>query len=185
MRVKGQYILPKVLFTLQNVVVATMAGGGRTSRDAYKTFRTFDQLQKITNERLRQTVKYAIGKKYIRVTHRNGKDYLELTKEGKSVVGKLAVESLRPQRRKIWDKKWRMVMFDIPETEKKRRDGFAANLKRLGFLQVQKSAFVYPYPCFEELEVLADFHRVKPYLTWMVADSMTPSAQFRKRFKLV
>lgn len=101
------------------------------------------------------------------------------------MVGKLAVESLRPPKQKTWDKKWRMVMFDIPETEKKHRDGFAANLKRIGFLQVQKSAFVYPYPCFEELEVLADFHQVGAYLTYMTVESMTPSSQFIKRFKLV
>lgn len=185
MRVKGQNILPKVLFTLQNVVIATIMCGGRTSRDAYKTFRTFDQLQKITNERLRQTVRYAINKRYIRVTHRNGRDYLELTKEGKLVVGKLAIKSLRPPKQKIWDKKWRMVMFDIPETEKKRRDGFAGNLKRIGFLQVQKSAFVYPYPCFEELEVLGNFHQVGSYLAYMTVESMVPSTQFIKHFKLV
>ncbi len=185
MRIKGQHILPKVLFTLQNVVVATMASGGRTSRGAYKTFRKFDQLQEITNECLRQTVRYAVGKKYIRVTHRNGKDYLELTKRGRLIVGKLAVESLRPQKQNTWDKKWRIVMFDIPETEKKRRDGFAGNLKRIGFLQVQKSAFAYPYPCFEEIEALADFHQVCPYLTYMTVESMTPSSQFLKRFRLV
>ena len=74
--------------------------------------------------------------------------------------------------------------FDIPEIFKKNRDGFAANLKHIGFVQIQKSAFAFPYPCGEELEVLADFHQVTNFIHIIVADSISNDNKVKKHFSL-
>lgn len=185
MRVRGQYVLPRVLSTLGNVAIALVAtSGSRTSAAAYKTLRTFNDLQKISDQQLRQSVRYALGRKFIKVTHREGRNYLELTDKGRRLTGRAAVQNLQPRPQKVWDRKWRIVMFDIPEVKKTKRDGFAANLKRLGFIQIQKSVFVFPYPCFEEIEILMDFHTVEAHVTCILADSVQPERQLQKRFKL-
>ena len=36
-----------------------------------------------------------------------------------------------------------MVLFDIPETQKKIRDSLRKKLKKLGFLEFQKSVFIF------------------------------------------
>ncbi len=184
MRIKGQYLLPKVLSTLGNATIALASGGSHTSAGAYRMFRTFAALQEISDKQLRQSVRYAIDKKFIRVTFRNGTKHIEVTAEGRRILGRAAIEALKLSSRRTWDHVWRIVLFDIPETYKKSRDGFAANLKRVGFIQIQKSAFVFPHPCTGELEVLADFHDVAKFLNFIEASSISDDEKLRKHFKL-
>lgn len=46
---------------------------------------------------------------------------------------------------KPWDKKWRLVIFDIPEKQRSLRENFRRKLKELGFGMVQKSVWVSPH----------------------------------------
>jgi len=50
-----------------------------------------------------------------------------------------------------WDNKWRLVIFDIPQEFHNKRNRFRKRLKSLGFYKIQKSVFVFPYPCENEL----------------------------------
>jgi|GEM_PF-3245548 len=183
MRIKGQRVVPKILSTVENMLIAPLYGDGTTS-GIYRAFRAFDRLQAIPDEQLRQTVRYVIGKKYVELTHDGDGTRVVLTEAGKKLVGRLAIDALKPPKQKEWDGIWRVVMFDVPETLKTRRDGFAANLKRLGFAQIQKSVFVLPHPCFEEVELLADFHQVALYITCIEGNYMEPGGPLKKHFKL-
>jgi len=184
MRIKNQTVLPRILMTLVNAAIAFGGPHGRTARGAHQAFRKFDQLQDITDEQLRRSIYHAIGKKYITITNGEKGTTIRLTTAGKQLAGKAAVEMLRPAVPPVWDKKWRIVLFDIPEGFKKSRDGFAANLKRIGFTQIQKSAFAFPHPCFEELVVLMDFHKVRPFVTCIVAEQLEHSKQLEKLYSL-
>ena len=184
MRLKNNHILPKVLMTLVNAAIAFGAPGTRTSRGAYQAFRRFDKLQKITDAQLRQTVRYAVGKKYISITQNDRGISITLLKEGKKLAGEFAIRELRPAIPPQWDEKWRIVMFDIPEEFKKERDGFARDIKRIGFAKIQKSVFAFPHPCFEELQVLMDFHGVRRFVTLVVAETLEHSRSLEKTFRL-
>lgn len=50
---------------------------------------------------------------------------------------------------KPWDKKWRILVFDIPEEIRWRRDVFRRKLKELGFGMYQQSVWISPHP-FED-----------------------------------
>jgi phenylacetic acid degradation operon negative regulatory protein len=50
-----------------------------------------------------------------------------------------------------WDKKWRMVIFDIPEVTRRDRDFLRSQLQWLGFLELQKSVWIFPYEIKSEL----------------------------------
>ena len=50
-----------------------------------------------------------------------------------------------------WDNTWRVVIFDIPQELHNKRNRFRHRLKLLGLHKIQKSVFVFPYPCEEEL----------------------------------
>ena len=60
-----------------------------------------------------------------------------------------------PPHTKKWDGKWRLVCFDIPETEQYVRKLFQSKLSDIGFYRLQNSVFVFPYEC-SELINLAD-----------------------------
>lgn len=49
----------------------------------------------------------------------------------------------------VWDKKWRIVAFDIPETHSLTRNLFRRRLKELGFKQLQKSIWISKAGCTE------------------------------------
>lgn len=53
--------------------------------------------------------------------------------------------------RKKWDGKWRVVIFDIPEKKRKRRDDLRDQIKGLGFGMLQESVWISPFPIEEEL----------------------------------
>ncbi len=72
-----------------------------------------------------------------------GNTILRLGSQG----GKLLDETLPLYKlqRKPWDKKWRLLIFDIAEEFKVFRDGLRNKLKELGFAMWQKSVYVSPH----------------------------------------
>jgi len=60
-------------------------------------------------------------------------------------------------RPKKWDGKWRLIIFDIPAASNVIRDVFRGKLKEFGFCQLQKSTWIYPFECTEEIKLLRDF----------------------------
>ena len=55
-----------------------------------------------------------------------------------------------------WDGKWRLVIFDVPEKDKKAREALRYKLKDLNFVRLQDSIWVTPYPCEDEIRFLRE-----------------------------
>lgn len=89
-----------------------------------------------------------------------------------------------PKRPIVWDSKWRIVMFDVPNHLKKSRDGFAGLLKSFEFEHMQKSVFVSPYPCEEEIEAAADYYNISDCVDMIVAERISREGEFKRLFKL-
>lgn len=66
-----------------------------------------------------------------------------------------------------WDKKWRLVAFDIPNGKSRSRKKFVIKLQDLGFTMLQKSLWVHPFPCFEQVEHIAGHYNVLRYCSLM------------------
>lgn len=63
-------------------------------------------------------------------------------------------------------------MFDIPQTHERQRYLFRAKLKMLGFQMIQKSVFVIPYPCEEELSRICRTLRLLDHVDVIVAETI-------------
>lgn len=85
----------------------------------------------------------------------NGSVRIELTHKGKIIIRQYKLDELKLNPPKKWDRKWRVIIYDIPHRFKKARDGFREKLKQLGLYQLQKSVWVSPYDCLAEIEFLA------------------------------
>jgi len=84
---------------------------------------------------------------------------------------------------KPWDRKWRIVVFDIPEKPfKKQRDIFRSKLKSLGFYLLQKSVFVCPFVCEEELGYVTSHLEIGDYVDVIIADSIGFREEEIKKF---
>ena len=92
--------------------------------------------------------------KYIAVIHTKNGVKLELTKRGKYIAQN--IKDGNRDKPPSWDGVWHVVMYDIPSKHKHERDMFRAKVKELGMYQLQKSVWVYPYDCKEEIQFLCD-----------------------------
>lgn len=109
------------------------------------------------SRRMLNTFKYLLDKGYIKKKYRGKQLYISLTDEGRKKARQFSIDTLTIARVKRWDKKWRMVLFDVEEKRKLTREALRGKLKELGFYQLQKSVWVHAFPCERELHKLEDF----------------------------
>ncbi len=93
----------------------------------------------------RNAVDRAVKRKLIVRERKNGKVVFVLSSKGKRHAEKIYLK-LAMAKKKRWDGKWRLFIFDIEEKTRRKRDFLRRELVDFGFYPFQKSVFVYPYP---------------------------------------
>jgi len=93
----------------------------------------------------------------------------KLTLEGKKRLENI-LPSFLPQ--KHWDKKWYLVIFDIPEKIKRKRDILRENLKLLGFGQLQASVWISPINYLKNIEQLIKDYDIESYVILSETDKL-------------
>jgi len=117
-------------------------------------------------------------------TNRQGKSFVCLTKKGERKLESLDLDDLVIAKPKKWDGKWRVLIFDLPVRFKKAREAFRWKIKDLGFRQLQKSVWIYPYPCGEELVFIAEFFNVTNYIEILTVEKILSEVELKKHFGL-
>lgn len=84
-----------------------------------------------------------------------------------------------------WDNKWRIVVFDIPERLRRARDDLRDKLQELGFYELQKSVFVFPFECRDEIDFVIEFFDLRKYVRIGVLESIDNELHLKKIFKLI
>lgn len=107
---------------------------------------------------------------------------LSVTKKGRARLKKRNFDTLRIARPKQWDKKWRIVFFDIPEEQKAGRNALSFKLRTLGFLPLQKSVWIHPFPCREEITQVSETFGTSKYVTYLETSFIDNQTALRKRF---
>jgi DNA-binding transcriptional regulator PaaX len=108
---------------------------------------------------------------------------VKLTKEGRVLLKRILSEDITIKKTK-WDGIWRIVAYDVPERRKKERDYFRLRLLELGFVEVQKSMYVIPYECLQEIAVFAQSLGLASYVLYMNTGSLPQNEEYKKRFAL-
>jgi DNA-binding transcriptional regulator PaaX len=150
-----------------------------------KAFRKWKR-SKSYNRRKVYDAFYQLRKKgAIKIERKNHQIYISLTEEGKKLAGWLQIDALKIKRPKKWDKKWRIIVFDISELKRLYRDAFRGKLKELGFYPLQKSVWICPFDCRDEIELLREFFGLKEKeLRLIVAESIGNDKWLRKIFQI-
>jgi Phenylacetic acid-responsive transcriptional repressor len=91
------------------------------------------------------------------------------------------VEHPRPER---WDGVWRVVMYDVPEHSAQFRRELCVKLAKIGFFEYQRSVFVYPYPCLEQVRMLQDLYDAHRYVRYAEATHIDADKALRVFFGL-
>ena len=121
----------------------------RVSARRYKEHRDYEK--SIFNERIKYLKRQGLINHIV-----EGKDgYFEITAKGLTKIKKFQIDEMEIKRPEIWDKKWRVVSFDIPEKHKTARNILRTKLIELGFEKIQESVYVHPFDCTEEITQLS------------------------------
>lgn len=107
---------------------------------------------------------------------------IALTEEGKKQAGKYQIDDLEIIRPKKWDKKWRLVIFDIPSQQSTQRNAFRRKLKELGFYPLQKSVWIHAFDCKEEIALLREFFGLNKRQIQVLLVKRLENDSFLKRF---
>lgn len=91
------------------------------------------------------------------IQRKNKQMYVFLTEEGKRKAGRFQINSLQITKPQKWDGKWRILMFDIEEQHRIKREALRGILKQLQLHQLQKSVWIHPFDCKDEVDLLRDF----------------------------
>lgn len=84
-----------------------------------------------------------------------------------------------------WDKKWRIVIFDIPERSRLSRERLRFFLKDLGFKMLQNSNWICPYGDFDEIQNYIKEEKIEKYVILIVSDKISNELLYKKKFDLL
>jgi len=160
-----------VLFELYNFTGGiTQCFSNHSNQKAVGNFINYEKWKKDKGYDLLEKFRYLVRKGYIeKYLSAKGETEFKLTEKGiKKVL--LDLPELENVKRETWDKKWRIVVFDVSEKCRKERDYLRALLKHWKFLQLQKSVYVYPFDCLEYINRAKASLNVSPSVQYILAD---------------
>lgn len=115
-------------------------------------------------ENVRRSLYRLKKNKYIKIRKVGKQKFkLELTKKGRKLLERYNFTDFKLKPNTAWDGQWRIFVFDIPEKRRAMRDALRDKLKKLGFFQFQKSVWIYPFECEEEMEYICEFVGVQNF----------------------
>ena len=127
---------------------------------------------KIDRKRIYDAIKRLNKKRLIELVEKGSDTYIKITAKGKDLSKRFNYDDLELLKHKKWDKKWRLVIFDIPEKNKKERNALSEKLKDMGLYPLQESVFIYPHDCQNEIDFICEFLSISRYVNYCVVESI-------------
>ncbi|HET8581140.1 MAG TPA: CRISPR-associated endonuclease Cas2 [Candidatus Paceibacterota bacterium] len=129
--------------------------------------------------RLKSVASRLAEKGMVRFVTIAGRTHIEITEAGRRELQRHEAGTKKPRR---WDRRWRMVMFDIPENRHRLRDAFRRRLAAFGFYRLQDSAWVYPYDCEEFVSLLKTDIGTSGSILYLIVESIERDKPLREHF---
>ncbi len=103
---------------------------------------------------LKRTLKRLEEQKLVEISEENGKQIVKITGVGQRRILRYAIDELAVEKPRIWNGKWILVSYDIPNELKKQREIFQEYLKAWVFYPLHESVYLHAYPCEKQVEFL-------------------------------
>lgn len=133
-------------------------------------------------EDVAQKLYYLKQKKLIKTIIKNNQKFYEITKKGRELIAWEKIDEVTKKKSGEWDGYLRIAMFDIPEDKKSTREIVRKKLEKIGFIQEQKSVFIYPFECKEEIDAISYFCSSKTYIKYLVVQIIEGQEEIIKKF---
>jgi len=177
---------------VQNAILTTLLVGGMIVIGAAPRL----DLLKLLGARKRNLyrLKYQINDTLLRLVRKglvtfvekDGRKFARLTPAG---TERLRLEqqkaALLLQKNKRWDKRWRVVIFDIPEYRRGTRDKLRLTMRTSGFYRLQDSVWLYPYDCEDFMTLVKADLKIGNAILYMVVEKIENDVKIKEAFNLL
>lgn len=172
---------------LQRIILETVSAAGVLSVAlvAPNALQTLQKLGLIPKQRQKEIIhasRYRLVKAGLLARNEHG--YLALTSKGEAKLRRLEACDYKIKRPRKWDRKWRMLIFDIREERRHVRDKIRNTLKAIGFEKLQYSVWVYPHDCEDLITLLKADFKIGKDLLYIISDHIENDQWLKERFGL-
>lgn len=183
-KIKTRYYTRQILLYI--LVAGALVISGPSPYFAFAFWKKALQIKKQSKKTHGDLFRYLLGKRMIEWTREGHDIRIALTEKGKQCAGKYQIDELHlPEPPKKWDRKYRIVIFDIPNASNFIRNVFRRKLKEFGFYPLQKSVWVYPFPCKEEVRFLREFLGCsKDQIRYVETTTLEDDELIRRKFSI-
>ena len=175
--------------TVVSVILRIMALGGLLTMavvapNAIQALPTFiPQLRR--KQYVESTLARLIKKGLIqRSQTKSKKAYFVLTPRGREMLSRYQLKEFQITIPRHWDKKWRVVIFDVKEMRRGDRDRLRRQLIEFGFARLQNSVWVIPYECEELIQLLKTSFRLGREIIYFTTNGIDGDFALREKFDL-
>ncbi len=182
----------KMIGSTQQKILLLLLGGITLSltRSPKRYWRVVKEINKEWKQINRQSLERAVNGLYRskllnQMTDKSGMTTLVLSENGKKRALIFNLENIKIKKPEKWDGVWRVVISDVPEKLKNLRDTLRERVLKMGFYPLQKSVFVHPFNCSEEIEFITEFYNGKKFVRFILAHHIDNELDLKKHFNLI
>ena len=100
-------------------------------------------------------------------------------------INRRKLEKVKLTKKTKWDRQWRLIIFDIPESKREIRDSLRGKLREWGCYKIQHSVFVCPFNCEKEILKISNILDAHGWVYVLLTKSLGElEEKVRRYFKL-
>ena len=131
--------------------------------------------------RLRQVIKRMQSSKLVEVKEEKGVPIIKITHKGKQKLLRYKIDEMVLDESN-WDSKWRLVIYDVQTGKRANSEMFRTMLNKLRFLKLQRSVYLTPFKCEDEIEYLRLLFEIGNEVQILKVGSLENEAAYRRYF---
>ncbi len=151
---------------------------GQLSKAFYPEYRNY-----LANRRAENILFYLHRHGYITYRYKEADKIIKLTKKGE--LEALLEKAKLNKKSAVWDGKWRMILFDIPEHAVGVRDKLRRMLKEFGFKALQASVYIYPFALNTDAAIFLKKSGLMRYIRMAKVEAFDDDKDLLKSFRSV
>jgi len=178
---------------MEIIFLGLISGGGSWTRptlplmiraiiEALKEYKKLN----IEEMKVRRILKNLEKREILDLYEKDGNVYVKSLNKNNSTLIKYSLKPILDfkQRNKKWTGKWYLVFFDVPEIQRNKRNYLRLFLKKLGFYPYQKSVYLFPYECEEEIKLIKKIVEGGKYIKYIIAEKIEDEFEVKRFFQL-
>lgn len=134
--------------------------------------------------RLKYLLKRLYKQKVVEIEDNEGESMVKLTDKGRRKLLKYKLEEIMIDKPPRWDGKWRIIIYDIKVQKRGLGEIFRSFLKKLEFLKLQKSIYLTPYSCKDQIEFLRQYHNLGEEVLYLEVNKLENEEVYKNYFGL-